>query len=84
MDLGLLGGAISEATESAARVLLWVVDPEACGRCLVEGFGAWNALGGDLDLRRRLVVVGESVLPYEGKRSPCSRGLLLNSQLQQP
>ena len=69
VDLSLLGGAISEATESVATTLLWVVDPESCGRCMAEGFGAWDALGADLELRRRLVVVGDGQLPPDARRA---------------
>jgi len=69
VDLGLLGGPIAKPPGSAADVLLWVVDPDSCGRCVSEGFGAWDALGTDLALRRRLVVVGEGELPEEARRA---------------
>lgn len=69
VDLGLLGGRISNPTGSTSEVLLWVVDPNSCGRCVAEGFGAWDALGADLELRRRLVVVGEGKLPAEARRA---------------
>lgn len=69
VDLGLLGGTVSEPSEVAANMLLWVVDPKSCGRCVAEGFGAWDALGTDLELRRRLVVVGEGQLPEEARRA---------------
>lgn len=69
VDLGLLGGAMTKPRGSASDVLLWVVDPNSCGRCVAEGFGAWDALGTDLALRRRLVVVGEGELPEEARRA---------------
>ena len=69
VDLGLLGGPVSGPPQVGAEVLLWVVDVDACGRCVAEGFGAWNALGVDLELRRRLVVVGEDELPEEARRA---------------
>jgi len=69
VDLGLLGGAIANRPELTADVLLWVVDPDLCGRCVAEGFGAWDALGADLALRRRLVVVGDGKLPEEARRA---------------
>ena len=69
VDLSLLGGAIANPSGSAADVLVWVVDPELCGRCVAEGFGVWDALGADLALRRRLVVVGDGELPEEARRA---------------
>ncbi len=67
VDVGLLGGAMAQPP--AADVMLWVVDPDSCGRCVAEGFGAWDALGADLALSRRLVVVGEGKLPEEARRA---------------
>ena len=69
VDLGLLGGTVSESSGVGADVLLWVVDPESCGRCVAEGFGAWDALGTDGELRRRLVVVGGGELPIDVRRA---------------
>lgn len=69
VDLNLLGGAITKPPGSAANILLWVVDPNSCGRCVSEGFGAWDALSTDLELRRRLVVVGEAEIPEEARRA---------------
>ena len=69
VDLVLLGGATTKPRESSADVLMWVVDPDSCGRCVAEGFGAWDALGADLALRRRLVVVGKGELPEEARRA---------------
>ncbi len=69
VDLGLLGGTPSESTESSGEVLLWIVDPASCGRCVVEGFGAWDALAADPELRRRLVVIGKEELPREARRA---------------
>ena len=69
VDLDLLGGTVSEAVESLGEVLLWVVDPESCGRCVAEGFGAWDVLAADRELRRRLVLVGPGELPKEAKRA---------------
>ena len=69
VDLGLLGGAITNPPRPTADVLLWVVEPDSCGRCVAEGFGAWDALGADLALRRRLVVVGDGELPEEARRA---------------
>lgn len=69
VDLDLLGGKVAEAAESLGEALVWVVDPESCGRCVAEGFGAWDALATDQGLHRRLVLLGAGELPKEARRA---------------